>query len=73
TWNKHALCTESSQRPEKLFMFGLMEQGAQGIRTWQVPSQVDEEAEDYATFGVDWEFLNTSIEQPASPLAPFDQ
>lgn len=54
-WNSHKIAMDGQRRrsPRDMFVFGLLEQGSRGLG--DLIRQQEEEIEDFATFGVDWE------------------
>jgi hypothetical protein len=70
SWNQHKIRGERNRSPEDLFMFGLMEEGTRGIGRASVQVDADEQVEDYASYGVDWEFLNVCPGSDVLDLAP---
>ena len=63
TWNNHKLQIrgEPQQTPQEMFFFSMLEDGPRGIIREQSRDQagdLEEENEDLATFGIDWEEMD---------------
>ncbi|KAH7911441.1 hypothetical protein BJ138DRAFT_1006568 [Hygrophoropsis aurantiaca] len=61
TWNSHSLQIrgERTRSPRDIFLFSMIEDGPRGIEALLAPPE--EEVDDLATYGVDWDVINDPV------------
>ncbi|KIM89555.1 hypothetical protein PILCRDRAFT_1904 [Piloderma croceum F 1598] len=56
-WNAHKMEIrgQCNQSPREMFMFGMIQDGPQGIQQLIAPKEEEQELVDFASYGVDWD------------------